>query len=102
LGIYALHLQTVYNKEQSRVNWANDNLRRIMANTVHNNQGRSAEERRLIAIKENEYARKLDELKTWAQMIVDRLAFESARVEFIARAFLSLQQSKRQRYDRLA
>jgi hypothetical protein len=96
LGLYALHLQTVYNKELAKVNWTNDNIRRIIAAQVKQYSAKSADERRLLAIRENDYAKRLDELRTWAQMVVDRLAYQSARVEFIARAYLALQQSKRQ------
>jgi hypothetical protein len=98
LSLYAVHLQKVFNDQLARVNWANAQISKAIYKEVQQQSGYSAEERKLKVVYSNEYTRKLAEIRTIAQAVVDRLSYMTARIEFVARTLLSLQQSRRKNY----
>jgi hypothetical protein len=95
LAQYAFHLQRSYNAELSRINWSADNVSRTISDEIQQYRASSLEERRQLAIRGNEYASKLDQIRTWAQARADRLSYLSSRVEFLAKSMMELQQTKR-------
>lgn len=95
LAQYGLHLQRHYNSELARITWAEDSIRRTITENINQVKGASFEERKMQATKQNEYAFKLDQIKTWAKCRADKLSYLSSKVEFLARTFLDLQQTKR-------
>jgi hypothetical protein len=99
LGQFSYHLQQTYNEEIARVTWAEDEVKRTIAGYVNQYQGSSYEERKLLAIKESEYASKVDAIRGWAKARADRIGYLSSKVEFLARMFGELQQSKRRQYN---
>jgi hypothetical protein len=96
---YAAYLQEVYNKEVARANWAESEIKRILASQTKQYYAPSHEERKAMAIKDNEYASALSKVKTWAQNVADRLSFMAHRIDAIAKAYQQLSQAKRN-YDR--
>jgi hypothetical protein len=96
---FALHLQRAYNREQARVGWAEENIKRLTARTVGSVKGYSLEERRPLAVSQDELACKFDALRVKAGCRVGRLAYLSAKVEAMARSLMALQQSKRGKHD---
>jgi hypothetical protein len=99
---YAGYVQECYNKELSRLNWAEAEIRRAITPELnqYNKAYQTYEERKALAIAGNEYTARLEELRTWAQTLVDRLAFMAQRIDAIARAYFNLQQSKRKNNER--
>jgi hypothetical protein len=99
LAQFAYHIQRAFNEEVGRVNWAEDEVKRTIAGEVNQYQGSSYEERKLLAIKENEYARKLDYIRSYAKARADRLGYLSSRMEFLAKMFSDLRQTKKREYN---
>ena len=95
LAQYSFHIQRAANKELGIANWADDMAKKAIASELQQYRGASFEERRMQALKENEYANKLDQIRIWARARYDKIAFLSNRIEFIARTFMDLQQTKR-------
>ena len=91
---YAFYIQRFLNKEVSRVNWANDALKIMVADSVDQYSGYSYAERFHKAIKNNAAALKVFTLKNKAQQKVDRLQFIANSVKDIANAFSSLRYVK--------
>lgn len=91
----SFHLQRGYNKEVATANWARDLALRTIADEIGNYQGASAEERKQKALKGNEFANKLEQIRMYAQARSDRIGYLSSRVEFLAKTMLELQQTKR-------
>lgn len=96
---FAMHLQNAVNREQARVRWSEESVKKIIAPTVGQQKGYSYEERKMAAIRENDAATKIESLRVKAQLRIDRISYLSAKVESLAKALISLQQSKRGRND---
>lgn len=95
LAQYSFHLQRCYNAELARMTWAEDSIKRTITENINQVKGASFEERKMQATKQNEYAFKLDQIRTWAKCRADKLSYLASKVEFLARTFLDLQQTKR-------
>lgn len=98
LAQYGFHLQRAFNEEVARMNWAEDVAKRTIAGDVKQYQAPSFEERKMLAIRGNEYASKLDQIRSWAKARSERLSYLSSKVEFLARTMLELQQTRRRQY----
>lgn len=94
LSLYGFHLQKLYNKEVSRFNWADASIRRAITSEVGQYRAASADERKALAIKNNAYASKLEEIKINAQARIDRLAYIATKVELVAERYKELQYVK--------
>src|SRR6187402_2410589 len=64
LAQYGFHLQRCSNKEVARLSWATDAIKRAITDSMGNVIGASFEERKMKAVKQNEYANKLDQIKS--------------------------------------
>ena len=49
----------------------------------------------MMAIKDNGYAKKLLEIKNKAKQVIDRLEYIPARINYMCKTLLELQQTKR-------
>jgi hypothetical protein len=92
---YATFVQEAYNRELTRANWAESEIKRTVTKQMKQYNSPSADERRYLAIMGDEYTAKLDKLRMWAQALADRLSFMANRVDATARAYLSLAQHRR-------
>jgi hypothetical protein len=92
---FGFHLQKVYNREIGVINWCEDCIQRTITPELKQYNAPSADERKRLAIRGNEYASKLQRLKSIAQARVDRLSYLPAKVEWLSRTLLELQQTKR-------
>ncbi len=99
LAQFSYHIQRALNEETSRVAWAEDEVKRAISGEVNQYQGSSYEERKLLAIKENEYARKMDYIRSYAKARADRLGYLSSKMEFLARMFSDLRQTKKREFN---
>ena len=95
LNELSFHIQRAYNREVARVNWADENVKEVVANEVGNYKGYSYQERLYQAVKNNEHARTLSRIKKYAKQRADRLGFLSSNMSKRADIFLSVQRSKR-------
>ena len=95
LNELSFHIQRAYNREIARVNWAEDTIKTLVAQEVHNYKGYSYAERLEQAIKNNTHAMKLKKIKVYAKQRSDRLSFLSSNINNRADIFLAVQRSKR-------
>jgi hypothetical protein len=96
---FAFYLQRCSNREQGRVKWAEESIKRLIAPSVGNVRGYSLEERRPLAVLNDDVAKKFDELRVKADLRVTRLNYLASKVESMAMSLMSLQQSKRGHRD---
>lgn len=92
---YGFFLQRAQNREQTRVRWAEENLRRLLATLLPSQKAYSLEERRALAIAGSDSARELEQIRVASQLRLERLQYQAQRVQGLARALLSLQQTRR-------
>ena len=72
LGGFSFYLQRSYNREVARANWATSNLKKMISGRESQYSG-SWDSQYYQAIKEDVYASKLDNIKTYAQQRADRI-----------------------------
>tara|TARA_R100000008_G_C3519823_1_gene133352 strand:+ start:144 stop:647 length:504 start_codon:yes stop_codon:yes gene_type:complete len=86
LAQQALYVQQEINKHNQRINWAKTNINVIVTGTIDQYGGKFTpfESRKVLAIKDNDYASKLQELVVKAQQMVDTLAYIPAKIKFVA------------------
>ena len=95
LQAFAFHLQKEINKEQARVNWADNLINLKAADLAQQYNGYSYEERKKQAISNDDLLRKLEEIRRYAMTRLDRLSYLPARVAKMADSLEQLQYSKR-------
>ncbi len=95
LAQYAFYLQRALNVEVRRTSWATAMIDRTIAPVMKNYNASSASERRMMAIKDNEFAFSCERLRTEAQARVDQINYLSAKVDALSYRFADLQQTKR-------
>jgi hypothetical protein len=95
LAQYSFYLQRSFNVEIRRVNWAQAMIDRYIAPIMKNYTASSASERKMMAIKDNEFALSCERLRTEAQARVDQINYLSAKVDALSYRFADLQQTKR-------
>lgn len=90
-------LQKEINKYSQRVSWANTNIDSMICSHIDNYGGRftTYDNRRMLAIKDNEYTMKLYEVLVQSQRIIDRLSYLPAKISYMSRTLIELQQTKR-------
>ena len=99
---YALAQQSAYlqkeiNKYSQRIHWANTNIDSMICSQVDNYGSRytTYDNRRMLAINDNEYTMKLYEISVQSQRVVDRLAYLPSKISYMSKTLLELQQTKR-------
>lgn len=95
LAQYAFYLQRALNVEVRRTSWATSMIERTIGPLMKNYQGSSAPERRIMAIKDNEFAMACERFRVEAQTRVDQINYLSAKVDALSYRFADLQQTKR-------
>lgn len=97
---FSLHIQRLMNREQERLHWAEDLIRYLIGPELRSITAYSWEERKLLAIRQNDAAVKAEVLRVNAQARIDRLSFVGSKIERTANTFLALQATRRaQRRD---
>jgi len=95
LAQFGFYLQRSFNIETGRINWASSMIDRVLASEAKQYNAPSAAERRMLAIRNNEGAKKLENIRCNAQARADRLNYMSAKVESLSQRFADLQVTKR-------
>lgn len=93
---YSLAIQKEINKHQSRFNWSEANLKRLLEKECQNYPGWKWEERQSNVLNENSYAQKLFDLKVKSKIAIDRLAFLPSKIQFLAELAKDISYTKRQ------
>ena len=96
---YAGHLQRALNREQARVTWARESVRKMVAPQLPQQKGGYFEERLLHAVRGNDAASKVDSLRVKAQLRVDRVSYLAESVRAKAKALTDLYYAKRGQRD---
>jgi hypothetical protein len=97
LGGFSFYLQRSYNREVARVNWATSNLKKMISGREDQYRG-SWDSQYYQAVKEDGYATKLDNIKTYAQQRADRLTYLATSVKNLSDLYINLQRSKINRH----
>lgn len=95
LAQYSFYLQKAYNEEVSKANWADSLIRRTLAKEAKQYNAPSADERRMMAINNNDFCLNLEKIKISAQTRADRINYLSSKVETLSSRFSELQYSKK-------
>lgn len=94
LAQFAFFLELSYNKEISRANWAEANIKIMVAPCIHDYQGYSFEERKLQAIHAGEITTKLEKFRVDSKLNADLLQNVSRRVEYMSKTINDIKFSK--------
>jgi hypothetical protein len=91
----AYHVQMQLNKEVARITWADDLIEKAVLPRMNNYKAFKDEDKMKLAIQDDDYTKKLQEIKIYARMRIDRLSFMANRLNNLANKLDSLQQTKR-------
>lgn len=94
LSRFSLYIQKLYNKEMTRVAWAEHNITRCITKILSQYNAPSREERRHLAILDNEAAKKLDDIRNYAQLRSNRLAFISSKIVEVSKSLNELRTTR--------
>jgi len=93
LGGFSFHLQRCLNRETARVKWAENRLKKLISGKEQQYVG-SWDSQFHQAIKDDDFAKGLLKLKSYAQQRVDRLTFLATSVKNMSDLFKNLQMAK--------
>ena len=93
LGSFSFHIQRCYNREISRVNWADGVLKKIISGKEQQYAG-SWESQFHQAIKGDDYASGVLKLKNYAKQRADRITFLATSSKNMSDLFKNLQMAK--------
>jgi len=93
LNQFAFFLQKALNLEQGRINWAEENLKRMVLK--QNIAGYGLEDKKMKLIKEDDAAEALDNIRVQATFKKGRIAFLDDKVKEMAKSLAGLANSKR-------
>lgn len=95
LSRFSGYVQKQYNIEMVRMNWAEHQIKKVITGQLHQYKAPSYEERKQLAIMDNEAARKLDEIRNYAKLRAERVAFISTKLNDMSRSLIDLQKARR-------
>lgn len=93
LGGYAFHLQRAFNRENARVNWADNILKSLVSGRETQYRG-NWESQFHQAVQGDEYTKKIFKIKSYAKNRADRIQFLSNSVKNISDLYVNLQRAK--------
>lgn len=93
LGGLSFHIQRCFNRENSRVNWADNLLKKTIAGEELQYRG-SWESQYNQAVKHNDYANDLLKLKNYAKQRADRLTYLASSAKNMSDLYKNLQMAK--------
>jgi hypothetical protein len=93
LGGLSFHIQRCFNREMSRVNWADGLLKKTISGEELQYRG-SWESQYNQAIKNNDYANDLLKLKNYAKQRADRLTYLASSAKNMSDLYKNLQMAK--------
>lgn len=94
LGQYAFFIQRTINREIARYNWADDTIKETIADEINNYKGYGYAEKSGQAIKHNDKATALNNIKKYAKQRSDRLSYLANSIKNLSDIILSIQRNK--------
>jgi hypothetical protein len=94
LSQFAFYLQRTINREIARYNWSEESIKEVIADEINNYKGYGYIEKSLQAIKHNEKATGLNNIKKYAKQRSDRLQYLANNIKNLSDVMLSIQKSK--------
>jgi hypothetical protein len=94
LGQFSFHVQRSINRELARLNWAEENIKEVIADDINNYKGYGYIEKSMQAIKHNDNANALNKIKKYAKMRSDRLQYIANSIKNLSDILLNIQRSK--------
>jgi hypothetical protein len=95
LSTFSFHISRCWNIENTRVHWADNIIKSVIADEVGNYNGYGYVEKAAKAIKHNEYASKLNDIRIYAQQRANRLYDLSNHITNIAKSINNIQWRKK-------
>jgi len=94
LAQFSFHIQRTINREQARLNWAEESIKEVIADEINNFKGYGYLEKSAQAIKHNEKAQALNKIKKYARQRSDRLSYIASSIKNLSEIILSIQKMK--------
>lgn len=94
LGQFSFHVQRSLNREISRMNWADETIKEVIADEINNYKGYGYIEKSLQAIKHNDKASALNKIKKYAKQRSDRLQYLANGIKNLSDIMLSVSKTK--------
>ncbi len=94
LGQFSFHIQRSINRELARVNWAEENIKESIADELNSYKGYGYIEKSTQAIKHNDKANSLNQIRKYAKMRADRLQYTATSIKNLSDILLNIQRSK--------
>lgn len=94
LGQFSFHIQRSLNRELARLNWADECIKETIADEINNYKGYGYLEKAGQAIKHNDRAQSLQNIKKFAKQRSDRLSYLANGLKNLSDILLSIQRNK--------
>ncbi len=94
LGQFAFHIQRTINREIARYNWAEETIKETIADEINSYKGYGYIEKSQQAIKHNDKAESLNNIKKYAKQRSDRLSYLANSIKNLSDILLSIQRNK--------
>lgn len=94
LAQFAFHVQRSLNREIARYNWADESTKEAIADEINNYKGYGYIEKALQAIKHNDKASSLNNIKKYAKQRMDRLSYIANSIKNLSDIILAVQKTK--------
>jgi hypothetical protein len=94
LSQFSFHIQRTINREIARFNWSEESIKETIADEVNSYKGYGYIEKSIQAIKHNDKAQSLNNIKKYAKQRIDRLSYIANSAKNLADIILSVQKTK--------
>jgi len=94
LGQYSFHIQRTINRELARYNWAEETIKETIADEINNYKGYGYVEKYYQAVKHNDKASTLSNIKKYAKQRSDRLSYLANNIKNLSDILLNVQKTK--------
>lgn len=94
LSQFSFYVQRSLNREIARHNWAEETIKETIADEINNYKGYGYIEKSLQAIKHNDKASSLNNIKKYAKQRIDRLSYIANSIKNLSDIMLSIQKTK--------
>jgi hypothetical protein len=94
LAQFSFHIQRTINREIARYNWADETIKETISDELNNYKGYGYAEKAGQAIKHNDRAQSLNNIKKFAKQRSDRLSYLANGIKNLSDILLSIQKNK--------
>ena len=94
LAQFSFHLQRSINREIARHNWSEEKTKETISDEINNYKGYGYIEKSYQAIKHNDKAQSLNNIKKYAKQRIDRLSYIANNIKNLSDIILAVQKTK--------